>query len=151
MDHKRLKKNLFALYDRELSATERCEVLAHIEDCLECRQTYTNWEKIVKTFFRPPLPQTSELFVQRVMEQVEILSDSGWIRWRPVAIRWLAPVLGLGIAALLLFISLPSQEPVISTEGLLLANGPERIFSQGVFLREPPQTDDLVTIVLEEP
>jgi hypothetical protein len=55
------------------------------------------------------------------------------------------------MATVLLFISLPSQDPVISTEGLLLANGPEGISSQWVFLREPPQTDDLVTIVLEEP
>ncbi|MGH7273967.1 MAG: anti-sigma factor family protein [Nitrospiria bacterium] len=151
MDHEQFKQNLFELYDGELSATEHFEVLSHLKDCLECQQTYTNWEKIAKTFFRPPRPQTSELFVQRVMEQVDILSDSGWIKWRPVVVRWLAPTFGFGIAAFLLFIRLANQEPVISTEGLLLANGPEGIPSQWILLREAPQADDLVTMVLEEP
>lgn len=151
MTHEQFKKNLFALYDGELSGTEYREVLAHLEDCLECHEVYTNWEKIAKTFFRSPQFQTSEVFVQRVMEGVGLLTESGWFRWRPVVLRWLVPAVGFGIAALLLFISLPDQEPAISTEGLLLANGSERVPSQWVFLRESPQTDDLLVIVLEEP
>lgn len=151
MDHEHFKKALFPLYDGELPDTECHEVLAHLEDCLECQQTYTNWKKIAKTFFRPPTPQASELFVQRVMEQLEDPTESSWIRWRPAVLRWLAPALGFGIAASLLFISLTFQEPLISTESLLLASGPEGIPPEWVSLIETPQVDALLLIVPEGP
>jgi anti-sigma factor RsiW len=149
MDHEEFKKDLFALYDGELSDTERREVIAHIEDCPECRQAYTHWERIAKTFLRSLRPETSEAFVQRVMERIKIAEDSRRLRWRPAAIRWLSPALGLGTAALLFFISLPHQGPVLSTEGLLLANGHEEHTSEWVFRREAPQADDLLAMVLE--
>jgi anti-sigma factor RsiW len=151
MGHDHFKKNLFALYDGELSDTQCREVSAHLEGCADCRQAYTNWKKIAKTFFRPPTPQSSEQFVQRVMERVEGLTESGWARWRPVSLRWLAPALGFGIAASLLFIGVTYQEPLISTESLLLASGPEGMTPEWVSLIESPQADTLLPIVLEGP
>lgn len=168
MTHGLLKEKLFALYDGELPEGERQEVLVHLDDCPECRQVYKRWEKIAKTFFRPPMPQTSEAFVQRVMERVETLTEpervrrrvrwsARWIRWqitsrvrwRPIAVWWLVPALGLAAAALLLFISLQGQETLISTEDLLLADGHERSPSQWILVGETPQADDLLGIIIE--
>jgi anti-sigma factor RsiW len=151
MNHEDFKKNLFALYDKELPDSECREVLAHMEDCLECRQAYTNWKTVAKKFFGSVHPQTSELFVQGVMGRLKTPTRTGRAKRRPIVIRWLVPALGFGVAALLFFISLPPQEPLISTESLLLASGPEGTPPEWISLIETSQSEALLPIVMEGP
>jgi hypothetical protein len=74
---------------------------------------------------------------------------AGRIEWPSLVLRWLTPALGIGIAAWLIAAGLPVLEPAVSTEGLLLAGGPDETLSQWVFLSEPPRADDWLGLVLE--
>ena len=106
MNHEQLRDALPALHDGELGAEERKEILAHLEGCTDCREAFQRWERIAGTFFRPPEKPSraeTEFFVQKAMERLdseESLANAGWRLWAEN--RLMLPVLGLGLAAVLL-------------------------------------------------
>lgn len=149
--HERMKEKVFALYDGELSEAERQAVQQHLEACPDCRETYNRWVKIAGTFLRAPELPASEALVRRVMERVEVIHQPIGIWPQSVVFRWLVPVLGVGMAASLLMVTLPRSNVPVSTETLLMVNGTESVSSEWMFLREAPGEDDVLGFALERP
>ena len=147
MNHAAMKEKVFALYDGELDPSARQEVEAHCGECLECRAMQQHWKAAAGVFFREPPPLSSEFFVQRVMDRIEL-----WERPLPAArrnapLRWLVPALGLaaGLFVLLLW-PMQAQQPV-SVEMLLLEGTPGP--TSWVLSNETPTADQMLGFTLE--
>ncbi len=147
MNHAAMKEKVFALYDGELDPGARQDVEAHLGGCLECRAMHERWKRAAGVFFREPPPLSSEFFVQRLMDRIE-LSERPLpvIRWA-ASLRWLVPALGLA-AALCAFLLWPIQarQPV-SVEMLLLEGTPGP--ASWVLSDKRPTADQILGFTLE--
>ena len=75
------------------------------------------WKKISAVIFQKPAPETSEVFVRRVMSRIEAMEPRPRVRYAPA--RWFfAPA--LGIAAMLLLTLRPSLAPVLPEDAWLV-------------------------------
>lgn len=129
MKHDEAKERLFAFHDGELAAGERREVEVHLETCAECRRELAVWKKVAGAFFRPVPVQSSEAFVQGVMEKLrEVEEPLPALRDRLFP-RWLVPAMGFAFAVMLFTLALPVRETSVSAESLLLADGREGALS----------------------
>ena len=147
MDHDTINERLMEWHDGALPAEVRREVEAHVAGCAECLAAATQWQRTARALFQAPDVQTSEAFVQRVMERIAALEISRQaIPWA-ARIRWLAPAVGL--AGLLLLMLGPSDHPV-SIETLLLTSGRDSAPTQLALASEPPTTDEVFNVLLEE-
>jgi len=120
MDHEKLREDLHALRDGELSGEARAQVLRHLGECSQCRLEYDRWERMSALFRAPAAPAAAETerFVRRVMDAF----DPPRPRSLWAGGSWLIPALGAGMAALaLLFASAPARQPQ-SAESLLFAD-----------------------------
>lgn len=120
MDHERLKDQLYALYDGELDESAKRNILDHLSDCVECRQTYERWSKTAKALFPPRKIETSEFFVRQVMDRVTSLEQPkkgfGW----QVSLPWLVPALGL--AMIILVVAPPASSQAMDDEFIFSNN-----------------------------
>ena len=102
MDHAVTKEQLYALYDGELDAAASQSVKAHLDGCLECRESYERWSMTAKVLFPAAKPETSEFFVRQVMSRIRELEPPGRaFGWDP-SLPWLVPALGLVMIILVL-------------------------------------------------
>ncbi len=71
MDHQEMQQKIYSFYDGELPLSEELSVKQHLDECAECRELIEDWRTLSKKFFSPPLLESSEEFVERVMAQIE--------------------------------------------------------------------------------
>jgi anti-sigma factor RsiW len=137
-----------------LGAEERKEILAHLEGCTDCREAFQRWERIAGTFFRPPEKPSraeTEFFVQKAMERLdseESLANAGWRLWAEN--RLMLPVLGLGLAAVLLSILIVRPESVATPDALLLVDAQFHGVGELVLPPDPSKTGMLMLASEEE-
>ncbi len=144
MDHAAIRERVFAFYDGELAGDARQEVEAHLQGCPECRAMVERWTATAGVFFKKPQPDTSEFFVQRVMDRIETQQrPRPALRWR-VELRWLVPALGL--TAMLFVVMQPAQQPV-SVEMLLL--GDTGGATSWVLSNGAPTADEMLGLAME--
>ena len=145
-DHDALQRQLFALYDGELTGSARQEMEDHLAGCPACRERYTQWQRTARALFRVPDVHASEAFVHRLMARLDAWQRPQRAVPRLAAIRWLAPAVALA-GLLLLMIGWPPES--VSVETLLLADGQARGPIQFVLASEPPTTDQVFGIITE--
>lgn len=146
MDHEILKQKLFALHDKELPASERVAVEAHLSGCYECRLALRDWEKISHAFFAKQPVAPSEVFVEQVMAKLDqSVPSPWWIGWA----RWFVPVVGLAGVAFFLSVDNPLRENSPATENILLASAGGSSSLQWIVSGEEPEPEELVGLNLE--
>lgn len=154
MNHEQLRDALSALHDGELGAEDRKEILAHLERCSDCREAHQRWQRISGTFFRAPQKPSraeTEFFVQKAMERLESeesRTSAGWRRW--VEDRLMLPVLGLGLALVLLSILIMRPESVAPPDALLLVDAQYHAVGELVLPPDPSKTGMLMLSSEEE-
>lgn len=117
MEHARARERLDEWLDGELPADEAAALSRHLDACAECRGEAALKRRLGAALFAPeppPDPRATEAFVRRVMSRVE---EDAAPAWRRLAGRALAPALGLGLAGLLLALSVPGLGPGEPLEG----------------------------------
>jgi|SRR5579859_3578696 len=127
MSHDQLREKLWALYDGELSIPERRELEHHLEDCEECLQALSQWQKTSAALFpkAEPFKLSGEVFTQRVMAQVRPLPHPNKLSFWRSFLPWLSPVMGsAAVAGWVLFFVLPA------TPGLSLGPNASSFFSE---------------------
>jgi hypothetical protein len=67
------------------------------------------------------------------------------------AMRWLAPAVGAGLAALVLTVLVPADESPISTDALLLANAADTGAVERLFVHDAPSADEMLGFTLDQP
>lgn len=151
LEHQTWKEQVFALYDGELAAADRPEVLRHLEACADCRGRLARWNRVAAGLLKPraPLP-TSERLVQAVMARIA-QQDAAAESWAPVPWRWVVPALSLALGLTILALPAVLQEPPLATEALLLADNSNGGARDWVFGHESPAADELLGFVLEQP
>ncbi len=123
MEHEKIRENLGAFQDGELSPDKRFEISVHLTACPECRELQKSWQKISETLFHSRgfvSSQETEKFIAQTMAKIIpsppwriwVLSQSLW--------KWLTPVLELSFAAALFFFVLGSSDSLASPDTLLL-------------------------------
>jgi len=142
------REKLYAFYDGELPERERRQVETHLSGCAECRRVCEEWKKIAGAIFRPVAVQTSEAFVQRVMESLP--EEEALPSRSRITFRWLAPAFSLAAAGLALILAWPGGNEV-SAEALILANGQDETPALLAFAPQAPGPDELLGLALEEP
>ena len=146
MKHHLRQDQLFTLHDGELTGAARREAEAHLADCAVCRKTLAQWQRTANALFRAPDVHPSDAFVHQLMERIKALEQprraAPWV----VAIRWLAPAVGL--AGLLLLVLGP-MERAVSVETLLLTEAREQAPTQFVLASEPSTMDDVLGSIME--
>ena len=121
MNHETIKEQLYAFYDGELDAIARQNLKTHLDGCLECREIYDRWSKTAKALFRKTKPETSEFFVQQVMNRVrELPSYKRSFGWE-ISLPWLVPALGL---AMMIMVIAPSASQGGIMEEFVFSNNP---------------------------
>ncbi|MCM8794337.1 MAG: zf-HC2 domain-containing protein [Candidatus Omnitrophica bacterium] len=132
MNHEWFQARLLDLQDEELPASQRQELLRHLQDCPACRQQVEHWNQtrqalseLGKWFFK------EEPFVGRVMERIGTIpayQPAGGFGGLIRIPEWLYPELGLAAAAMVLFaIHMFLQQPAVSSETLLLSRMPQDV------------------------
>ena len=145
VDHESVKETLLAFHDAELPEKERLAIGAHLSSCTECRNTLKRFEMISSAFKRSFPVESSETFVNSVMNRLTNLEEaktsvvSSWM-----LPKWLLPILGYGFAFFLMFIAITYREMPVSTETVLLSNIPQS--AQWTFEAEPPDMNKLVEL-----
>lgn len=144
MTHDATRAHVFALYDGELAGEARRVAQAHLQQCLECQEAIAGWKQAAGVCFRFPEVQTSEAFVDRVLDRIAAAQRRPFVSiWKPT-VRWLIPALGL--AALLVTMQ-PHDQPV-SLDALLLVNGQDGGL-QFMLASEPSSVETGLDAVLE--
>lgn len=145
MDHESMKAKLWELYDGELSGRDREEAEAHLKTCAECAALFARWKTLSGKLFGQAHPARSEAFVQNVMSRVR-QAEVTRVPIRVMPVQWFAPV--FGIAAMLLLAITPAvQAP--SAENMFMGDASDAV-TQWVFMGNIPQSDDLLSFVMEE-
>lgn len=103
-----------------------------------------SWKKISETLFAKKQEPASEFFVQSVMKRIE--AAEAHPRLVRIPAQWFAPV--MGIAAMLLLALLPARG-LMSAETFIL-NGDMDSASGWVFVSGAPETDEMLSFVMEE-
>lgn len=160
MNHRQLRDALPALYDGELSETERGEVLDHLKECGECRKENQRWEHIARSVFRAPAAPTAgdtEVFVRQVMGCLEpreslgsdeTFAPSAWWGW--LGARWLIPALSAGVAALFFSIARYSPESSAPLDALLLVDAHSQGINELIFPPDPSHTVNILDFTAED-
>ena len=147
MNHAAMKEKVCALYDGELDPSACQEVEAHCGGCLECRAMHERWKRAAGVFFQEPPRLSSEFFVQRVMDRIELWERPLSVSRRTVSLRWLVPALGLAAAlCVLLLWPVQARQPV-SVEMLLLEGTPGP--AAWVLSNKTPTADQILGFTLE--
>ena len=143
MDHVQVKQKLLEWRDGTLVEAERREIADHLRQCAGCWQFGQRWESIAELFSEKPSMETSEFFIQQVMERVRRPEP---VRLLPKPIWWWVPVLAPSLVLLLM--ALIGSRPVVSTETLLERVGTD--WSGSVELARGPASGDLLELLGEE-
>jgi anti-sigma factor RsiW len=152
MDHEEVKEKLFLFYDQELSEQERGDIETHLAQCAECGKSYQQWRNISSALFtiEQPRGQRMEDFVARVMERLTRVADPAMSWQHTLAQAWRIMAVGFGCAAALFLVVLNSDQSVVTTETILLADGRGAVQDQWVLTSKEPLQDELMGFALEE-
>jgi anti-sigma factor RsiW len=128
MKHEEMKERMLALFEGPLNEKERALVEEHLSNCLECRKTVEDYQRVAGRLFA--LPTYSEAqedtFVAQVMTRVQAIGPVPVFTWKNT-LRWTLPLVGSSMAALWLFFSALSSTGRLST-----STNVETAFSQDV-------------------
>jgi anti-sigma factor RsiW len=126
MEHDRIVESLSDYRDGALGASEREAVSRHLAECADCAGALADWEILSKAFLRrpsAPTPFQTEAFAARVMARLPAGASEPFAR---LLGRWLAPALGLGLAALAFSFSPYARDAGLDPAASLIAFGADR-------------------------
>ena len=149
MEHERIVENLSDYRDGALAPSERDAVSRHVAECADCSGVLADWDVLAKAFLRRPAPPTAfqtEAFTARVMARLPIESEP----FARLLSRWLAPALGLGLAALAFSFSPYARDAGLDPAAALISSGSDRAGARDWTSRSTPAADDLASLDTEE-
>jgi anti-sigma factor RsiW len=149
MEHDRIVEKLSEYRDGALGATERAEVSRHVSECADCSGALADWDLLAKAFLRrsaAPTAFQTEAFTARVMSRLPVESEP----FARLLSRWLAPALGLGLAALAFSFSPYARDAGLDPAASLISSGSDRAGATDWTSRSAASADDLASVDTEE-
>jgi anti-sigma factor RsiW len=148
MEHDRFVEKLSEYRDGALGAAERDAVSRHVAECADCSGALADWELLSKAFLRRPAAPTAfqtEAFTARVMARLPVEAEP----FARLLSRWLAPALGLGLAALAFSFSPYARDAGLDPAATLISSGADRAGATDWTSRSVA-ADDLASLDTEE-
>ncbi len=153
MKHQEILEDLGALHDNELPPERKVELIAHLDGCAECRESYHRWGKIAQTFFpvqEKATPAQTNIFTRQLMLKFRNLEKPVALHQRLPLWNWVAPALSLSFAALLVFAILGHSDYSPPLDALLLVDAQDRDVAEFVLPSASSQEKNLLSSVLEK-
>ena len=142
MDHESIVRKLPEYAGGELPVAEAAAICEHLAGCEACRRESRLWGDSLRVFFGTPREkrrEATEALVREVMARLPAAARRSWLDIPDL--RWLVPVIGFSLAALLLsfvpYVRRQSRavEPVLADPNAkVLAAWLERVQAKGAAL-----------------